>query len=102
MTRAVVFHRAAEKDLDLIYEAIAEDSPSNAIGFVRRLREHCLRFAHMPHRGQVLAGTNEIVRTTPFEKRAVIAYRVDDDRVTVLRIAYAGRDLRSLFADPDG
>lgn len=35
----------------------------------------------------------------PFRRRALIAYRIVDDEVVIVRIFYAGRDYESELAD---
>jgi toxin ParE1/3/4 len=39
------------------------------------------------------------LRTVPFERRAVIAYRVIDDMVEITNVFYGGRDYEALYRD---
>lgn len=42
------------------------------------------------------------LRVLGFERRAVIAVRVAETAVTILRILFGGRDLDAAFAEPEG
>lgn len=39
--------------------------------------------------------------TIGFERRATIAFRVEDDTVRIVRVFYAGRDYEAYFHDSD-
>jgi toxin ParE1/3/4 len=41
-------------------------------------------------------------RLAGFERRVAIAFTVSADAVTILRILYGGRDLRTAFDDENG
>lgn len=93
MTISVLFHPLADGDLEAIYNFIAEDSPQRAIAFVRRLRKFCFGLGEtMPMRGRQRDDLAPGVRTITFERRVVVAYRVSEVDLTVLRLVYAGRD----------
>jgi len=47
----------------------------------------------MPQRGQSRNDLAPGIRTLVFERRAVIAYSVDTEFVTILRIFYAGQNI---------
>jgi toxin ParE1/3/4 len=88
----VVFARLAENDLLRIYEFIAADSPLRAISFIRRLRGHCGRLETMALRGPRREALGEEIRIFVFERRVTIGYRIEGDRVRILRLFYAGED----------
>jgi len=92
MTVRILFHPLADGDLEAIYHFIAKDSPGRAIAFVRRLRKFCFSLDEMPLRGRRRDDLAAGVRTITFERRVVVAYRVSNDDLTVLRLVYAGRD----------
>jgi toxin ParE1/3/4 len=96
MAREVWFHPLADADLEAIYRFIANDSPDRAIAFIRRIRTRCNTLETMPFRGRSRSDLAEGVRTIVFERRVVIAYRVLDDRLTVLRLIYAGQNIEDL------
>jgi len=89
----VVFHPIAEDDIGRIFDFIAADSPGRAIGFVRRIRAACLELVRFPERGRLRTDLADNVRTLVFERRVVIAYRVEDRSIVILRIFYAGQQI---------
>jgi toxin ParE1/3/4 len=96
----VVFHPIAEDDLGQIFDLIAADSPERAIGYVRRIKTACLGFSSFPERGRLRNDLAENVRTLVFERRVVIAHRLEDRSVTILRVFYAGPQIdRDGFKD---
>ena len=102
MTFEIAFHPLAADDLDRIYDFIAQNSPANAIAFVRRLRRQCFALSELPHRGRRLQDLPGETRSIVFERRAVIVYRIDPAVVIVLRIVYAGRNLIATPEEFDG
>lgn len=68
-----------------------------AEGFVRRIRERYARIGDAPHgrrpRGDLVPG----LRTVPFEHSAVIADRVEAERVHIVNVFYGGRDFEALY-----
>jgi toxin ParE1/3/4 len=93
-----VFSLEARADLLHIHDYIAQDSPANALLFVDRLEEQCLRLADYPwigvarpefgsdHRSFVVPGT-----------RYLIIYRPTGDGVEVVHVRHGSQDLRRLF-----
>jgi toxin ParE1/3/4 len=90
---AVVFHPIAEDDLGRIFDFIAADSPERAIGFVRRIRAACLELVRFSERGRLRNDLAENVRTLVFERRVVIAYRLENRSIVILRVFYAGQQI---------
>jgi toxin ParE1/3/4 len=95
----VLFRPAAAEDLEALYDHIAKDSPANAIAYVRRLRAYCEKLDLFPQRGTVRQSLPPGLRIVGFERRAIIAYRVEGETVVILRILYGGRDLAMAFVD---
>lgn len=96
---SVSFRPQALEDLEAIFMAVLSGTGSVAIavGFVERLRLRCERIGHAPHSGRPRDDLEPGLRTVPFEKTAVIAYRVEENRVRVLAIFYGGRDYEALY-----
>ena len=92
MAFKVAFRPHAAADLDQIDDFIAKDSPQRAAAFVQRIRQHCESLQDMPESGPSRGDLGRGVRILPFERRAVIAYRIVGTGVEILRIFYAGRD----------
>ncbi|MGX7706196.1 type II toxin-antitoxin system RelE/ParE family toxin [Methylobacterium sp. Gmos1] len=72
---------------------------TTARGFVRRIRDRCKRIGDAPHGGRPRDDLEPGLRTVPIERSAVIAYRVEPDRVLVTNGFYGGRDIEALFLD---
>lgn len=75
---------------------ISQNLPT-ARDFVKRIRDRCARIGDAPHGGRPRDDLEPGLRTVPFEHTAVIAYRVEADRVRVTNIFYGGRDFESLY-----
>jgi toxin ParE1/3/4 len=93
MAMEVWFHPFADADLEAIYQFISSDSPDRAIAFVRRIRGFCNTLETMPFRGRDRSDLAGGVRTLVFERRVVVAYRVHESRLTILRLIYAGQNI---------
>lgn len=93
-SRRVVFSRDARADLYAIYEWIAEAAdPDTGLGYVGRIERFCHALANGSERGTRRDGVRPGLRTLGFERRVTIAFTVDEERVTVLRLLYAGRTM---------
>ncbi len=68
-----------------------------AEGFVRRIRERCARIGDAPHGGRPRDDLAPGLRTVPFEHSAVIADRVEAERVRIVNVFYGGRDFEALY-----
>jgi toxin ParE1/3/4 len=98
MTHQVIFDEAAEDDLRMIGEWIAERaSVETAIGYVERLRSYCRGFDIFPARGTLRDDLEPGLRTIGFERRVLIAFKVYQTTVVILRVLYGGRDLGAVF-----
>lgn len=87
----VRFDPHAERDLDAIGEFIAKDSPANAVRFLDRVEEFCQNLAEFPEKGRARPDIAPGIRSYSFERRVLLAYRVEDDHLVILRILYAGQ-----------
>ena len=84
---------------------LASQSFDVAEGFVRRIKASCERIGDAPRGGRPRNDLETGLRTAPFEKRAVIAYKVEKDCVRITNIFYGGRDYEALYRsgrDADG
>jgi toxin ParE1/3/4 len=99
----VIFADGANADLRGIHRYIAEVSQSyrTADRFLERVIIRCEKIGNIPFGGRprddLLAG----LRTVPFEKTTIIAYRVIDDVVEITNVFHGGRDYEALFRDED-
>lgn len=93
----VSFRPTARADLRSIYTYVADHSgPAVAWRYTERIRIACQSLDLMPNRGTPRDDLGLGIRTIAFEGRALIAYRVDDHGVRILRVIHAGQDY-----DPD-
>ncbi|MFY9627610.1 MAG: type II toxin-antitoxin system RelE/ParE family toxin [Methylocystis sp.] len=100
MRRLEVRYRPeALDDLLWIYRFIhrAAGSPASADRYVTRIRDKCRRIGDVPYGGRARDDLAPGLRTTPFEKSAVIAYKVEADCVRITNVFYGGRDYESLY-----
>lgn len=91
MTLKVDYSLAADDDLQLIYQWIAD--AETAVVYLRRIRTHCDRLADSPNRGTPHDDLSFGLRTLSFERKATIAYVVETERVLILRILHKGQDI---------
>ncbi len=90
----VRFLAGAVDDLNALYRFIAEKSSyETADGYLARIEQYCFSLATFPQRGTAIPGRVAGLRTTGFERRVTILFRVGEERVEILRILYGGRDL---------
>jgi toxin ParE1/3/4 len=89
----------ALKDLALIRDFIKFNSGSTIVAerVANRIVDRCERIGRIPFGGRPHGDTEPMVRTVPFEDKAVIAYRVVGPDVDILRIFYGGRDWGSIL-----
>lgn len=94
----VEYSLAAENDIRTIYNWVADAADADtAKDYVQRIRDRCDRLANFPERGTPRDDVAPGLRTFGFERRAVVAYMVDDATVRILRILHKGRDLGREF-----
>jgi toxin ParE1/3/4 len=95
----VTFRLEARADLENIYRAVLEVSQNEkvAIGFYNRIYDRCKRIGFVPFGGRSRDDLQKGLRTVPFEHSAIIAYKVEDDRVDITNIFYGGRDYETFY-----
>jgi toxin ParE1/3/4 len=86
-------------DLQEMATYIAEKSASRktALGFVRRIKQRCLAIGDAPNGSPLREDLGTGVRTAPFERSAVIVYRVLPECVEIVNIFYGGRDYGAIM-----
>jgi toxin ParE1/3/4 len=100
MRRArVVYRPEAVDDLEEIFRFVLDLSRDRhtARRFVERIRERCRRIGETPLGGTPRDDLAPGIRTVPFERRAVVAYRMVDGAVEITNIFYGGRDYEALY-----
>lgn len=92
MAYRVSIHPAARTDLfDLDDHITAQSGTARAAEFIGRIERACRDLADFPERGVRRDDIAPGVRTIALERRVLIAFRVEDDAVVILRMLYAGR-----------
>ncbi len=94
MKRTVLISPEAAADLAELYDFIAASgSPNTALAYIERLEVRCQSLDQFAERCTPRDDIRPGLRTVSFERRAVIAFVVEADRVTILRILYGGRNV---------
>jgi toxin ParE1/3/4 len=89
---AVAFSPKAETQLSEIESYLAERFyPANAERYVLRLTRACHSIALAPHIGTRRDDLRPGLRTTGFERRVTIYFKVVGQQVLIVGIYYAGR-----------
>jgi toxin ParE1/3/4 len=98
VSRTVVFTPEARDDLFDLYDYIAEhSSPRRALGYISRIEQSCMSLETFPERGTLRDDLRPGLRVMGFERRVLIAFRVNDGSVAILRILYGGRSVERAF-----
>lgn len=93
---------AAQADVDDIWTHIARDDPDAATRMVARIAHVTDRLINFPLSARPRPDVGEGVRSLPVGSYTVY-YRVEGERVLILRVIHAARDVGALFdAQPPG
>ncbi len=96
--RRVVLAPEAAHDLgDLVDWIARRASPEVALGYLERVEAFLRGLSLGSERGQLRIDVRPGLRVLGFEHRLTVAFTVDEDTVTVLRVFTAGRDWESAF-----
>ncbi|MBZ9765146.1 type II toxin-antitoxin system RelE/ParE family toxin [Mesorhizobium sp. CA8] len=94
MEYRIVFHPKAEAELEQLYDDIAERaSPAVAWDFVAGIRDLCLGLSTFPQRGTERVEIMPGLRIIGYRRAVSIVFTVDGERVLILGIFYAGRNI---------
>ncbi len=86
------FHPQAEADLAALFRWIeAEAGADVADRYLARIEAKCATLTAYPNRGSPREDLGAAIRTQSFERRLVIAYRVELDQVVILAVAHGAR-----------
>ncbi len=93
MSRRVVLSRTALSDLTKIGRWIAEaGAPQTARRYVQRIKTRLAGLAEAARAGRTFEADGSELRVIGFERRIMIAYRVEETRIIVTRVFYGGQD----------
>ena len=91
----------AETDLDELFDYIARDSAVYAERFIDRILEAVNKLADQPLMGRTVPEADaDNVREILFRKNYRIIYALRGQRVLILAIIHAGRDLKAAPSKP--
>ncbi len=98
MTYAVVFTPEAEEQLAELYCYIeGEASPEIALRYTSAIVGYCEGFRELPRRAVRRDDIRPGLHITNFKGRTVIAFAVDEARVSIIGVFYGGRDYEALL-----
>ena len=98
----VLWTDAARQDLEEIVDFIAIDSPETALSILDRLESRCARLQRFPQRGRIvpeLRAAEILSYREIIEAPWRIVYRYERNRVFVMAILDARRDLGGLLLE---
>lgn len=97
-SRTVVLSQDAINDLLDLYDWIASKSdPVTALRYIERIEDFCLRLDIASERGQARDDIRPGLRIVGFERRLLVAFTVDEESVTILRLFYGGQRWETNF-----
>jgi toxin ParE1/3/4 len=99
----VVFTPEAEEQLAKLYRYIAEHaSPEIAYRYTSAIVEYCEGMEDVPRRGTRRDDIRPGLRITHYKGRAIIAFTVETELVSIIGVYYGGQDYETaLQPDPD-
>ena len=96
----VVFSPEAEEQLAALYGYIAAAaSPDIAAGYTEAIVSYCESLCLFPKPGTQRDDVRPGLRITNYKKRTVIAFDVDEERVSIIGVFYGGQDYEALLKD---
>ena len=95
----VVYRPEAVADLQDIVRYVLRRSQNRVVAeqFVARIRDRCRRVGLLPLGGTPRDDLAPGLRTVAFERRAVIAYLVEGDKVVITNVFFGGRDYEAIY-----
>ena len=98
MSYAVVFTPEAEEQLAELYRYIRDKaSPEIALRYTTAIVAHCEDLREFPRRAIKRDDIRPGLHITHYMGRAVIAFTVDAERVSILGVFYGGRDYETIL-----
>lgn len=100
MSYRVVFTPEAEEQLAALYGYIAvAASPDIAARYTAAIVSCCESLCTFPHRGTMRDDVRAGLRVANYKKRAVIAFAVDAELVSIVGVFYGGQDYETILSD---
>jgi plasmid stabilization system protein ParE len=100
MSYRVVFTPEAQEQLAELYRYIAAAaSPNIAARYTDAIVGYCESLCVFPHRGTQRDDVRPGLRVTNYKKRAVIAFDVDAEQVSIIGVFYGGQDFENILQE---
>lgn len=100
MSFRVIFTPEAEEQLLDLYRYIAAAaSPDIAARYTDAIVTYCESLRTFPHRGTKRDDVRPGLRITNYRKRAVIAFDVQAETVSIIGVFYGGQDYENILQD---
>lgn len=98
MSCRIVFTPEAEEQLAALYRFLAEAaSPDIAARYTEAIVSYCESLRTFPQRGAMRDDVRPGLRVTNYRKRAVIAFTVEAERVSILGVFYGGQNYETIL-----
>lgn len=102
MTHRVLFSPESLEQLAELYHYIAQTaSPEVATQYTEAIVSYCESLHTFPLRGTPRDDVRPGLRITNYKKRAIIAFDVDTEVVSIIGIFYGGQDYETILRDDD-
>jgi plasmid stabilization system protein ParE len=96
----LVFSPEAEEQLAALYGyTAAAASPDIAARYTEAIVNYCESLCAFPLRGTMRDDVRTGLRITNYKKRAVIAFDVDAEQVSIIGVFYGGQDYETILQD---
>ena len=96
----VVFSPESEEQLAALFRHIAAAaSPQIAARYTIAIITYCEGLCTFPQRGAMRDDVRPGLRITNYKKRAVIAFDVDNELVSIIGVFYGGQDYETILQD---
>lgn len=100
MNHRVVFSPEAQEQLAELYRYIADmASPDIAAQYTEAIVSYCESLRTFPLRGTRRDDVRPGLRITNYKRRAVIAFDVDAEAVSIIGVFYGGQDYETILHD---
>lgn len=93
----LAYRPAALADLDAIYDFIEPENPIRALSFVKDIRTRCQTLCTHPQLGPARNDLGQDIRIYPMLGRIIVAYRITQDTIDIVRVFSGGQDYESIL-----
>ena len=102
MKLPVIFTKEAGEQISALYQELATGASSaTAIRIVTDIATRCERFGEFPFLGRLRPDLCAGIRTFVFDRRMVVAYVVEPDKVVIVGIFRRGEDFEAALRHPE-